>query len=95
MAAPTARGLQVLYAVHEIQHETSEVVTGPQLLARFQKSTISDETRCSVEGLHQSAATLVRHGLLRKFYSRPMTYEITDAGREALVKAIDEKGRPL
>lgn len=91
----TERGLQILYAVHDIQHDTQLPVDGPQLLERFQRSTLVDATNISTEGLHQSAATLVRHGLLRKYHRTPVRYELLDEGRAELARQLDKKPRPL
>lgn len=94
------RQVQVLWAVHEI-NEDGLPATGAALVEKFQESALdSDAAQVSVQGLHQTAASLVRKKALEKGWAgnvrtRGVAYARTPHGDTLLAREVRVHGRPL
>lgn len=95
------RQVQMLWAVRDRQSR-SFPANGRLLQAAFQASTLDGSgSTPSTQGLHQTAASLVRKGALTKVLKeRPgrggeVTYQITEHGKTLLNREVEVHGRPL
>lgn len=93
----TKRQVQVLWAVDQLNREQRLAATGSTLLGEFQKSALETSSGRSTQGLHQTAASLVRRGALYSGHTGTHTvaYSISAHGKALLDREVEVHGRPL
>ena len=92
----SSRQTQTLWAVWTLtNHRTA--ATGRAMLLKFQASALEDFTGLTHQGLHQTASSLVKRGLLTKGHTGTHTiaYTITSEGQMLLNREIEVHGRLL
>jgi hypothetical protein len=95
------RQVQVLWAAEEVARR-NRAASGPEILGRFRESALDAHAGdASVQGVHQTAASLVRKRALDKMMAwqeggRPVVcYRPTAHGRALLKREVEVHGRPL
>lgn len=89
------RQVQVLWAVNRLW-DLKLPSTGHNLVSMFQNSTI-ETSAPGREGIHQTAASLVRRKLIARGYTGTHTvaYSPLPAGHAVLQREVEVHGRPL
>jgi hypothetical protein len=92
----TKQQVQVLWVVMRLA-DMGVTASGANMLNQFSISALSTYSPEGTQGLHATAASLVRKGALAKGHTGTHTvaYSITEHGRTLLSREVEVHGRPL